>query len=109
MIEWIDKGYRHWYEADRIPDSITVPDYAVRLTEINGYPLRREVLSEEYKQLHGTLPVYEPRWERQEWGIVVILGRAVVREGSVCNPLWKRLKLLSGELGGQSVAEWLIR
>lgn len=109
MIEWIENGYRHWYEADRIPEGITVPDHAIRLTELNGYPLRREILSEEYKRLHGTLPAYEPRWERQEWGIVVILGRAVVREGCVCNPLWKRLKPLVGKLGGQAAAEWLIR
>jgi hypothetical protein len=109
MVEWVENGYRHWYEADRIPEGITVPDHAVRLTELNGYPLRREILSEEYKQLHGTLPVYEPRWERQEWGIVVLFGRAVVREGCVCNPLWKRLKLLPGELNGQPVAEWLVR
>ena len=109
MVEWIDKGFRHWYETDRLPEGVTIPENATYYSELNGHKLQREILSEEYKQHHGTVPVYTPRWERQEWGIVVILGRAVVREGSVCNPLWKRLKLLSGELGGQSVAEWLIR
>jgi hypothetical protein len=109
MVEWVRNGYRHWYETDRIPDGITIPDDAVYYYELNGYKLQREILSEEYKQKHGTVPRYEPRWERQEWGIVVLLGRAVIREGSVCNPLWKRLKLLEGELGGQPVAEWLIR
>jgi hypothetical protein len=109
MVEWIDKGYRHWYETDRIPDGIAVPDNATYYYELNGHKLQREILSEEYKQKHGTVPGYEPRWERQEWGIVVLVGRAVIREGCVCNPLWKRLKLQAGELGGQSVAEWLLR
>lgn len=109
MVEWIDKGYRHWYETDRIPDGIAIPDNATYYYELNGHKLQREILSEEYKQKHGTVPGYEPRWERQEWGIVVLVGRAVIREGCVCNPLWKRLKLQAGELGGQSVAEWLLR
>ena len=109
MVEWIDKGYRHWYETDRLPDGIIIPDNATYYYELNGHKLQREILSEEYKQKHGTVPGYEPRWERQEWGIVVLVGRAVIREGCVCNPLWKRLKLQAGELGGQSVAEWLLR
>lgn len=109
MVEWIDKGFRHWYETDRLPEGITIPENATYYYELNGHKLQREILSEEYKQKHGTVPGYEPRWERQEWGIVVLLGRAVIREGSVCNPLWKRLKLQDGELGGQSVAEWLLR
>lgn len=109
MVEWIDKGYRHWYETDRLPEGITVPENAKYYYELNGHKLQREILSEEYKQKHGTVPGYEPRWERQEWGIVVLVGRAVIREGCVCNPLWKRLKLQAGELGGQSVAEWLLR
>lgn len=109
MVEWIDKGFRHWYETDRLPDGIIVPDNAKYYYELNGHKLQREILSEEFKQKHGTVQGYQPRWERQEWGIVVLVGRAVIREGSVCNPLWKRLKLLSGELGSQQVAEWLIR
>jgi len=109
MVEWIENGYRHWYETDRLPEGITVPDTATYYYELNGHKLQREILSEEYKQKHGTVPGYEPRWERQEWGIVVLLGRAVIKEGCVCNPLWKRLKPMDGELGGQSVAEWLLR
>jgi len=109
MVEWIDKGFRHWYETDRLPEGITIPENATYYYELNGHKLQREILSEEFKQKNGMVPQYLPRWERQEWGIVVLLGRAVVREGSVCNPLWKRLKLQDGELYGQSVAEWLIR
>jgi hypothetical protein len=109
MVEWVKDGYRHWYETDRLPEGITIPSDATYYHEWNGNPLHREILSEEYKKHHGTLPPYLPRWERREWGIVVLLGRAVIREGSVCNPLWKRLKLLEGELGGQAVAEWLVR
>lgn len=109
MVEWIDKGFRHWYETDRLPEGITIPENATYYYELNGHKLQREILSEEFKQKNGMVPQYLPRWERQEWGIVVLVGRAVIREGSVCNPLWKRLKLQDGELYGQSVAEWLIR
>ena len=109
MVEWVREGYRHWYETDRLPPGVTIPDDAVYYYELNGHKLQREILSEEYKQKHGMVPMYEPRWERENWGIVVLLGRAVIREGSVCNPLWKRLKLMDGELCGQSAAEWLIR
>jgi len=109
MVEWFRDGYRHWYETDRLPDGISIPDDATYYYEWNGHKLHREILSEEYKQNNGHVPQYLPRWERSEWGIVVLLGRAVVREGCVCNPLWKRLKPLSGELGGKPVAEWLVR
>lgn len=109
MVEWIKDGYRHWYEVDRLPEGITIPSDATYYREWNGQPLHREILSEEYKTHQGTLPPYLPRWERKEWGIVVLLGRAVIREGCICNPLWKRLKMLDGELGGQAVAEWLVR
>lgn len=109
MVEWTRDGFRHWYETDRLPEGITIPDDATYYYEWQGHKLHREILSEEYKQNNGHVPQYLPRWDRQEWGIVVLLGRAVVIEGCVCNPLWKRLKPLAGELGGKPVAEWLIR
>ena len=109
MVEWIDKGFRHWYETDRLPEGIIIPENATYYHELNGHKLQREILSEEFKQKNGMVPQYLPRWERQEWGIVVLVGRAIIREGCVCNPLWKRLKPMDGELGGQSVAEWLLR
>lgn len=108
MVEWLDlnSSFRHWYEADRIPEGITVPDTATYYRdEWNGHQLKREILSEEYKNPSRVIEPYLPRWERPEWGIVVILGRAIVREGNVYNPSWKRLKPATGE----SVAEWLIR
>ncbi len=110
MVEWIVDGYRHWYEADRIPEGIVVPDNATYYRGWwNGYKLHREILSEEYKNPGKVIEPYLPRWERQEWGIVVLLGRAVVIEGAVCNPQWKKLKSISGDLSGQAVAEWLVR
>jgi hypothetical protein len=108
MVEWIDPQtiYRHWYEADRIPANIVVPpDATFYRDEWNGHKLHREILSEEYKNPGKVIEPYLPRTERPEWGIVVILGRAIVREGSVCHPSWKRLKTPTGA----SVAEWLIR
>lgn len=108
MVEWIDPQtiYRHWYEADRIPEGIVVPpDATYYRDEWNGHKLYREILSEEYKNPGRVIEPYLPRTERAEWGIVVILGRVQVREGNVCNPSWKRLKPATGA----SVAEWLIR
>lgn len=108
MVEWIEPNtsYRHWYEADRIPPGITVPDYATYYHDTwNGHNLQREVLSEEFKNPGKVVEPYLPRWERAEWGIVVIAGRAIVKEGQVCHPSWKRLKPSTGA----HVAEWLIR
>jgi len=106
MVEWVENSYRHWYEADRIPDGITVPDNATYYRdEWNGHKLRREILSEEYKNPNKAVKPYLPRWERPEWGIVVIAGRAVVNEGQVCNPSWKRLESVTNK----SVTEWLVR
>lgn len=105
MVEWIDAGYRHWYELDRLPEGTVVPDTATYYREWNGHPLRREILSEEYKNPGKIVEPYLPRWERQEWGIIVIVGRARIKEGQVCNPSWKQLQTVTGA----SVAEWLIR
>lgn len=112
MVEWLDpnNSFRHWYEADRIPAGVTVPDNATYYRdEWNGHQLKREILSEEYKNPTKVIEPYLPRWERPEWGIVVILGRAIVREGNVCNPSWKRLVNTVDEQSKPSVAEWLIR
>jgi len=108
MVEWIDpdSSFRHWYEEDRIPEGIVVPPTATYYRdEWNGHKLFREILSEEFKNPGREVEPYLPRWERPDWGIVVILGRAIVREGNLCNPSWKRLKPSTGE----PVAEWLIR
>lgn len=110
MVEWIVDGYRHWYEADRIPDGITVPEDATYYRGVwNGHHLHREVLSEEYKNPGRVIDPYLPRWERREWGIVILLGRAVIKEGSLCHPNWIKLKSISGNISGQSVSEWLVR
>jgi len=108
MVEWIDpdSSFRHWYEEDRIPEGIVVPPTATYYRdEWNGHKLFREILSEEFKNPGREVEPYLPRWERPDWGIVVILGRAIVREGNLCSPSWKRLKPSTGE----PVAEWLIR
>lgn len=109
MVEWIDSGYRHWYETDRLPEGITIPPNATYYHELGGFPLRREILTEEYKQKHGMLPMYLPRFERKEWAIVVLLGRTVIREGQPCKSSWTKLKTTPGELGGQATAEWLLQ
>jgi hypothetical protein len=106
MVEWIDNGYRHWYEADRIPDGIVAPPDATYYHDVwNGHKLHREILSEEYKNPGKVVDAYLPRWERSEWGIVIIVGRAVVKEGQVCCSRWERITLANGN----SAAEWLIR
>ncbi|CAB4241688.1 Peptidase G2, IMC autoproteolytic cleavage domain containing protein [uncultured Caudovirales phage] len=111
MVEWVTTGFRHWYESDRVPEGITVPDDATYYTTFPGQttPLHREKLSEEYKNPNKVVEPYLPRWDRKEWGIVVLLGRAIVREGSLCEPSWKKLRSWPGELGGAPLSEWLIR
>jgi hypothetical protein len=105
MVEWIVDGYRHWYEADRIPAGIVVPPEATYYHDTwNGHQLKREILSEEYKNPGRVVEPYLPRWERQEWGIVVIAGRVKIKQGQVCNPSWKCLEPATDK----SVAEWLI-
>jgi hypothetical protein len=106
MVEWIVAGFRHWYETDRLPEGITIPDNAKYYYELNGYPLHREILTSEFT---WNSPRYEPRWERNEWAIIVLLGRVIVREGSPCKSSWTKLKTVPGELGGVPVVEWLIQ
>ena len=106
MVEWFDtnNSYRHWYEADRIPNGIVVPSNATFYNDVwNGHKLIREVLSEEYKNPNKTVEHYLPRWERKEWGIVVLLGRAKVKNSSATNPNWKLL------ITGTTTSEWLVR
>jgi Peptidase_G2, IMC autoproteolytic cleavage domain len=107
MVEWVDNGYRHWYEADRLPEGVTVPPNATYYYELNGNPLMREILTEEFTWKDQ--PQYLPRWERREWAIVVLLGRAIIREGQPCKNSWIRLKTTPGELGGSAMAEWLLQ
>lgn len=109
MVEWIVDGYRHWYEADRIPEGTVVPpDATYYRGHWNGYKLHREILSAEFNDPNKVIEPYLPRWERREWGIVVLLGRAVIKDGSLCNPRWKKLKSISKDLSGQPVSEWLV-
>ena len=110
MVEWIVDGYRHWHEADRIPEGVVVPEDATYYRgQWNGHTLLREILSEEYKNPGKVVDPYLPRWERNEWGIVILLGRAVIREGSLCNPNWIKLKSISKNGVGPSASEWLVR
>lgn len=108
MVEWIEVGFRHWYEADRIPEHITEipPDAVFYKNEWNGHPLHREILTEEF---NGLTPPYLPRWERPEWALVVLLGRVSIREGQPCNQSWIKLKRIPGDFGGTLVDEWLIK
>lgn len=104
MVEWIENGFRHWYQVDRIPAGIEVPPEATYYHDVwNGHKLQREILSEEYKNPNKIVEPYLPRWERREWGIVVLLGRAKVKTGSYCNANWQQLS------NGNNVSEWLIR
>lgn len=109
MVEWIDNGYRHWYETDRLPEGITIPTHATYYYEWNGHPLQREILTKEYNNPNKVIPPYLPRWDRKEWGVVVLLGRVVIREDAIKSLSWKKLKTISNEPGMQPVSEWLVQ
>jgi hypothetical protein len=105
MVEWIDNGYRHWYELDRLPDGMVVPENATYYREWMGHPLRREILSEEYKNPNKIVEHYMPRFERKEWAIVILCGRAKIKASSRTNPAWKRMT----PIGSNEICEWLVR
>jgi hypothetical protein len=115
MVEWVDKGYRHWYEEDRVPAGLKVPpDAKVYDTYPDGRPMLREILTPDYDDGSngGNLPTYLPRFERPEWAIVVILGRVHIREQSPYGPNWIRLsgtKIELGRFNYSYLAEYLIR
>jgi hypothetical protein len=114
MVEWVEQGYRHWYEKDRVPAGIVVPENATYYDKFPGSDvlLHREILSDEYQNpanIEKAQTPYKPRWDRNEWAIVVLVGRAVVRDGSQLHPEWKQLKALGGSLGGCSLSEYLIK
>lgn len=108
MVEWIVDGFRHWYEADRIPEGVVVPANATYYRdEWNGYKLHRQILSEEFKNPGKPVAPYLPRWERQEWAIVILLGRAVIRDNQLTNPGWKKIKSINNS--AIALSEWLIK
>jgi hypothetical protein len=114
MVEWFETesnggGYRHWYEADRLPEHIKeIPDHATFYRDTwNGHRLIREILTDEYSWKDQ--PMYQPRWDRHEWAIVVLLGRTCIREGQPCKDTWTKLKRMPGDFGGVLVDEWLIQ
>ncbi len=108
MVEWIVDGFRHWYEADRIPEGVVVPANATYYRdEWNGYKLHRQILSEEFKNPGKPVAPYLPRWERQEWAIVILLGRAVIRDNQLTNPSWKKIKSINNS--AIALSEWLIK
>lgn len=108
MVEWIIDGFRHWYEADRIPEGVVVPDNATYYRdEWNGYKLHRQILSEEFKNPGKPVAPYLPRWERQEWAIVILIGRAVIRDDQLINPAWRKIRSLSDST--LPLSEWLVK
>jgi hypothetical protein len=102
MIEWIEKGFRHWYERDRIPAGLVPPPDAkiidhwpVKNGEFQSYiPLRREVITKEYNNNTRQQLPYKPRFERKEWATVVILGRAILRSNAAYNTNWIKLGMM---------------
>lgn len=109
LVEWVEQGMRHFYEADRVPDGIAVPDNATYYTEWQGQPYRRLIRTPEYIRMYGNAVLYTPRWERKEWAIVMLIGRAIVREQSAKNPNWKKLKPINETLRNEKFEEWLIK
>ena len=107
MVEWIEKGYRHWYEQDRIPKGITVPAdakvYDHWSTKQGEYttiiPLRRQKQTKEYSENTRLQMPYLPRFERKEWAIVVVLGRALLRGQQPWHPNWINLGMQELTIG----------
>jgi len=108
IVEWLEPGFRHYYDIDCVPEDIVIPADAVYHTvdPHTGQPFIKSIIAKEFNE---DAEPYLPRWHRKEWGIVILLGRAIVREGSAVRPSWIKLKDLPGEFGGKALEEWLIR
>jgi len=107
IIEWVENGFRHCYETDHIPEGIVPPADAVYTFDHFGHPLQRPILSPDYAP--SDHPFYIPRSERKEWGIVILFGRARIKDGCPVAPNWIRMDPIA-KIGAEPTArEWIIR
>jgi hypothetical protein len=96
-----EKTIKHSYEADKVPEGVSVPEDATRINNENGQPLTRRVLNADYDESFE----YIPRSERPEWSTVGLMGKLRLRKGQPVAPSWVKMR----DVGESGVEEWLVR
>lgn len=84
----------HSYAADEVPDGVTVPADAERVTQ------QRRKLNPDYYPTQ----IYKPRADRPEWDTVGLMGKLRVLKGQPVGARWIKMRDVSAE-----VEEWLVR
>lgn len=88
------KKVEHSYAADEVPEGVTVPAEAARVTQ------KRRKLNPAYDPAHE----YIPRSERPEWDTVGLMGKLRLRKGQPVGDRWIKMRDVSAD-----VEEWLVR
>lgn len=88
------KEVEHSYAADEVPEGVTVPADAGRVTQ------RRRKLNPNFDPDQE----YTPRAERAEWDTVGLMGKLRLLKGQPVGSRWVKMRDVSAE-----VEEWLVR
>ncbi|MDE4142335.1 peptidase G2 autoproteolytic cleavage domain-containing protein [Phaeobacter gallaeciensis] len=88
------KGEKHSYAADEVPDGVTVPADAERVTQ------QRRKLNPDYDASQE----YTPRADRPEWDTVGLMGKLRLLKGQPTSARWIKMRDVSAD-----VEEWLVR
>lgn len=84
----------HSYAADEVPEGVTVPADAERVTQ------QRRKLNPDYDPTQ----IYKPRADRPEWDTVGLMGKLRLIKGQPVGARWIKMRDVSAE-----VEEWLVR
>ncbi len=88
------KDEKRSYASDEVPEGVTVPEDAERVTQ------QRRKLNPAYDPSQP----YVPRAERPEWDMVGLMGKLRLRKGQPVAPNWIKMRDISTE-----VEEWLVK
>ena len=111
LITWVRDGRREMHETDRLPPGLEIPEDAERWTHWpeSGQRLERPVLNPRFNDGSQGFAVYQGRLHRQEWALVIVLGRAAVLHESEVDSRWIPLQGFSANGGSITGRLWFIR
>jgi len=92
--ETVSEEVPHSHAADQLPDGVTVPEDATRLTR------QRRMLNPAFDPTQE----YLSRADRPEWAMVGLMGKLRLRKGQPVDARWLKMRDISVE-----VEEWLVR
>ena len=111
LITWVRDGRREMHETDRLPPGLEIPEDAERWTHWpeSGQRLERPVLNPRFNDGSQGFAVYQGRLHRQEWALIIVLGRAAVLHESEVDSRWIPLQGFSANGGSITGRLWFIR